>query len=185
MARRSLALLERELVFAKARQAYLATPRTRTNTTVNPNPKTLYGYRSANQSLGQESILYKVRVENSATNKFTEAALGLTPTSNPDFAKSALPAPRKFKPAKVHALFGAATPSVVTAKTSGRQYIKYAIDSTGAAQSSYSAPISKIASAVTEGEQRIAAGAIGVTLKPAVGEYGRVWYTPEFLVETL
>lgn len=185
MARRSVALLQRELTYAQARQTYLATPRTRTSTTVVPNPKTLYGYRSTNLVVGSESALIKIKVENAAITKFTEAALGLTPTSNAAFASSAIPIPRKFKPAKVHALFGATTPTVQTAKTSGRQYIKYSAATTGASQSTYSAAISKEATAVTEGDQRTAAEAIATTLKDEVGEYGRIWFTPEYLAESL
>jgi hypothetical protein len=135
--------------------------------------------------VGGNSALIKVKVENSAITKFTETALGLVLSTDAAFAADAIPAPRKFKPAKVHAFFSGANPTVKTAKTSGRQYIDYSGSTAGSSQATYSAPISLAATTVTEGEQRTSAEAIKTTLGTSVGLYGRAWFTPEYLPETL
>lgn len=97
------------------------------------------------------------------------AALGLAaPDASPR-------APRGFRPAKVMATRGKATPSTETSALSGRRYLKYSIEATGDTQSSFSAPVSAetVAALKTKVETLIN------SKKDDVGEYGRIWFEPE------
>jgi hypothetical protein len=182
MARHSVALLERELLYAKNRATALAAPPTSIKPTTDPRPKTLYGYNSVLITRAGVGELVRIQVPDHSVTFFTLAALGLIDKAVTAF-DSAIPTPRHFQPAKVHLVRGASTPTVVTAKNSKRPYKKYTAIATGAAQSSYSAPISK-ASGVTAAIQEAAVGAIATAKLVDTGVYGRVWFTPEYFAES-
>jgi hypothetical protein len=181
MARHSVALLQRELTYAQNRAAHLAAPPATIKATTDPRPKTLVGYNSVLITRAGVGEMVQVQVPEHSITFFTLAALGLIDKAVTAF-DSAIPTPRHFKPAKVHLLKGASTPTVVTAVGSKRPYKKYTAISTGAAQASYSAPISK-ASGVTSALQEAAVGAIATAKATEIGVYGRVWFTPEFFAE--
>jgi len=183
MARQSIAVLERELEYARKREAFLRSTTARpVKTTVDSRPKQLVAYRSSTLLTGTNSNLYAVQATSSSIIFFNGlAALGLSATLT-----DAAPIPRGFKPAKISAVVGDSTPTVKIAAGSTRRYIKYSANSAGEAQSHYSAPISKVETNVTTDEQKdfatLLAAAIGGKLG---GQYGRVSFTPEKFTSSL
>lgn len=183
MGRVSVAVLERELAYAKKREEYLRSTTARPiKTTVDNRPKTLVAYRSSSLLTGAISNLYKVQATVASLAFFNGvAALGLSATLT-----DAAPIPRGFKPAKISAVVGDATPTVKTAVGSTRRYIKYSASSTGEAQSHYSAPVSKVETNVTADEQKNFATLLAAAIDGKLGgQYGRVSFTPEKFVSSL
>jgi hypothetical protein len=176
MGRRSLALLQREVTYAENKAAFLApVPR--------PPSKT-FGYRSINLTLVGAAAMIKVRVRDSAVTRFGGvAALGLIPSTDPDFGTEAISPPRRFRPSKIFLVLGG-TPSQEVAVGSKRPYTKYTADSTPTAPASFSSAISIIADP-TEALQQAAAQAIKSTLGDSLPPYSRVWFAPEFFIEQL
>jgi hypothetical protein len=186
MSRTSVAILERELEFARKREAWLKRTDRPVKQTVDPRPKILVGYRSSLVKVGAASAFFKIQASApSLVFLGAQAALGLTANTGSNLDEAIRPS-RGFKPAMIKATVGDATPSVRTARGSGRRYINYAANAQGNAQAHYSAPISKIETLVTADEQKAAAvtraNAITSTLG---GDYGRVSFTPEQFTQAL
>lgn len=186
MARTSIAVLERELEYARKREAYLQRTDLPVKTTVDPRPKTLVGYRSSLIRLTAASALLKVQASLPSLVFFgNQAALGLVANTGAAL-DDATPAPRGFKPAMIKATVGDATPTARTAKGSGRRYINYAASAAGNAQAHYSAPISKVATTVTADDQQDAATVRATAINASLGgDYGRVSFVPERFVQSL
>ena len=183
MSRVSLAVLERELDYARKRDAYLRSTTARpVKATVDKRPKQLVSYRSSSLLTGTTSNLYKLQATVSSLAFFKGiAALGLG-----DVLTDASPIPRGFRPARISAVVGDPTPTVQTAKGSTRRYIKYSANSTGEAQSHYSAPISKTGNSVTADAQKDFATLLSVAVKDKLGgQYGRASFTPEKFTSSL
>lgn len=191
MARTSIAILERELEYARKRQAYLSRTDRPVKATVDKRPKILVGYKSSLAIIGAASISYKVPVVESslafiagAADNF--AALGLiAPTDTPNFSLAQIK-PKALKPAMIKVVVGDPTPTVKTAAGSGRRYVKYSANSAGDAQSSYSAPVSKVDTLITPVEQRTAAVARITAIKGKLGgSYGRAYFVPESFTQSV
>jgi hypothetical protein len=183
MARVSIAVLERELEYARKREAYLRSTTARpVKATVDARPKQLVAYRSSSLLTGAISNLYKVQATSASLVFFNGiAALGLSATLT-----DASPAPRGFQPAKISAVIGDATPSVKIAAGSTRRYIKYSANSAGDAQAHYSAPVSKVEPNVTADEQKDFATLLAAAIDGKLGgQYGRVSFTPEKYTSSL
>ena len=189
MARISIAVLERELEYARKREAYLRSTTARpVKLTVDKRPKTLVGYRSSLIEVGVGTALIKIQASAPSLLFFGGATpLGLieNSTTNLDLA---IPSPRNFKPAQIRVTVGDTTPSVKTAKGSGRRYIKYSANSAGEAQSAYSSPVCKNDAANTPDEQQTQAETLAgsAVIKAKLGsEYGRVYFVPEKFTSSL
>ena len=185
MARISIAVLERNLEYARKREAYLRSTTARpVKLTVDKRPKKLVAYRSSLLLTGGASNLYKVQASEAGLLFFGGTALTVLGISTT--LTGASPAPRNFIPAKINAVVGDPTPTVKTAVGSTRRYIKYSANATAGAQSCYSAPISRLESLVTATEQSAFAVLLGVATKPKIGlQYGRIWFTPEKYTSSL
>lgn len=190
MSRTSIAVLERELEFARRREAYLKRTDRPVKNTVDNRAKILVGYKSSLITIGSASVTYKVQVVQSSFNFLAgsptgHAALGLIAKGATDFAL-AQPKPRGLKPARLQVTVGDATPTVRTAKGSGRRYINYAANAAGEAQAHYSSPISKTDALVTPAEQKAAATARIDAIKNNLGgPYGRAIFIPETFPQSL
>lgn len=187
MARTSIAVLERELEYARKREAYLKSTTARpVKTTVDKRASVLVGYRSSLIELGTGTALFKVQASQPSLVFFgNEAALGLIVSSGTNLDQAS-PKPRGFTPAMIKAIVGDATPQVKTAAGSGRRYVKYSANNTGGAQSSYSAPVCKNDPANTPDEQSTQAETVATAIDGALGgEYGRVYFTPEKFISSL
>lgn len=190
MARTSIAVLERELEYARKREAYLKRTDRPIKATVDNRPKILVGYKSSLVVIGAASVTYKVPVVQSSFNFLAgsptgHAALGLIASGTTDFGL-AQPKPKGLKPARLAVVVGDATPTVKTAKGSGRRYIQYSASATGEAQSSYSSPISKTDALVTPAEQKTAATTRIAAIKNLLGgAYGRATFIPEQFPQSL
>jgi hypothetical protein len=177
---RSVALLTRELAYAEARKTYYETPRAG-KTTVEPNPKDLVLYTSSSYKIGTASAVLKIQASSAAIAKFGGVdALGLL-ASDDTAAATALRIPRGFKPAKISGIIGATTPQAAVSPVSGRRVIRYGATATGAARSSFTAPIG----GATDNAQRalfvLIAEAESAAFNAGEGGYGRFSFTPEYL----
>lgn len=187
MARVSIAVLERELEYARKRETYLRSTTARPiKTTVDRRPSVLVGYRSSLIEIGVGTALVKVQASQPSLTFFGgEAALGLLASTGTNL-DSAIPKPRGFTPAMIKATVGDATPTVKTAAGSGRRYVKYSANNTGGAQSAYSAPVCKNDAANTPDEQSTQAEAVATAIDESLGdEYGRVYFIPEKFTSSL
>jgi hypothetical protein len=186
MARTSIAVLERELEYARKREAYLKRTDRPVKTTVDKRASVLVGYRSSLIEIGAGTALVKVQVSQPSLIFFgNEIALGLLESTGTNL-DSAIPKPRGFTPAMIKATVGDATPTVRTAAGSGRRYVKYSANNAGGAQSAYSAPVCKDDPANTPEEQQTQAEAVATAIDGALGgEYGRVYFTPEKFTSSL
>lgn len=190
MARNSVAILERELEYARKRDAYLKRTDRPVKQTVDNRPQILVGYKSSLITIGAASVTYKVPVVQSSFNFLAGGAsghgvLGLIAQSATDFGL-AQPKPRGLKPARLSVTVGDATPTVRVAKGSGRRYINYAASAAGEAQAHYSSPVSKTDALVTPAEQKAMATTRITALNSQLGgTYGRAIFTPEQFPQSL
>ncbi|NUN66356.1 hypothetical protein HCU40_16750 [Pseudanabaena biceps] len=175
--------LQRELEYAQKRNTYLSRTDRPVKQTVDKRVKTLVGYRSSLVKIAGANVLIELQASADAILKFgTISALGLIVAEGENLI-SAIKEPRAFKPAQVHGLVGVTTPTVGVAKGSGRRYIKYGAAAAGAAQASFTAPVSTGGSTATNETQRAKASEIAGAQKAAFnaipGGYGRIWFTSE------
>lgn len=187
MGRVSIAVLERNLEYARKRELYLRSTTARPlKTTVDKRPSVLVGYRSSLIEVGTGTALIKVQASQPSLIFFgNTSALGLI-ASTGTLLDNAIPKPRGFKPATIKATVGDATPSVKTAAGSGRRYIKYSANNAGGLQSAYSAPICKVGTSNTPDEQQTQAEAVSTAIDAALGgEYGRAYFVPEKFTSSL
>lgn len=171
--RKSVAYLEKQLTYAKAKAAYKPPAREEGGTS-RRLPKVAYAYKPMAIAAGEGAKKHKVQASKESITFFTAAALNLTDATSED------PLPRGAKPAMVHAMVSDTSPSVIRAKGSNRPYIRYgkgARDSN--AQYNYNAPISIQAASAIDTEVKTAFNAVKGKLGSA---YGRVWFTPEYFV---
>ena len=176
--RKSVEELQRQLQFATARKAFLATVRPRKATNDN-RAKDVRGYASTLLGTVAASAAIKVQVSRKAIAFFgANNALKLILPTEPEF-ETAGPLPRGFTPAKISALFGDATPAIVTAAGSLRKYIKYSRSVTSENQASYTAPVGGTGAKVTTKDQIDTVKLIATAIKTTITEYGRVSFTPE------
>jgi len=182
MSRRSVALLERELQFARNRATFLARTDRPVKATVDKRPKQAVGYRSALLKTSAGGVLLQIQASESGITFFGGiAALGLIANTGTLLA-DASPSPRKFKPAQISAVVGDPTPTVKTAQGSRRRYVKYSRLATGEQQASFTAPISLAPATVTTDQQQNAAkllGASATIVAKLGGTYGRAFFIPE------
>lgn len=176
--------LQRELEYAQKRQAYLNNTTARPiKPTVDARPKKIVGYRSSLIKLGATGALVEINASSAAITKFgNEAALGLL-AAGASGMEDAIKEPKGFKPAMIHGLVGATSPTVATAAGSGRRYIKYGANSAGNSQASFSAPISGGTTTPTYAEiadkaKQVATAKAAEFQATATG-YGRLWFTAE------
>jgi len=181
--RKTIEQLTKQLEYANRRKAFFLTNPQKT--TYDKNPKSQFGYYSALIKQGTANALMKVQVGDAAVTAFGGAsALKLVLPTAEGF-NLAIPLPRGFRPSKIHAVFGDVTPTKVTAKTSGRKYVKYNRTSTGEQQSSYTSVVNGTGTTVTITEQQATAAAIATAIKSQLTVYGRLTFEPEYYGSSL
>ncbi len=164
----SVASLQRRLTEAKTREANLKTRQT------TAEPKVGSGQSNPTDSYKYESIFtegsFIVKASRPAVAFFGGIApLGLAaPDASPGL-------PRGFKPSKIRATRGRATPVPTTAELSKRRYLKYSVDADGETRGTYTAPISGNTVLALQNAYK----AILLAKKDDVGEYGRIAFIPE------
>ena len=164
----SVASLQRRLTEAKTREAALKTRQ------ATAEPKVGSGQANPTDSYKYESIFtdtsFVVKASRPAVTFFGGiASLGLVaPDASPGL-------PRGFKPSKIRATRGRATPKPTTAELSKRKYLKYSIDAETDARATFTAPISSNTIAGLQAAYK----AILAVKKDDVGEYGRIAFIPE------
>ena len=182
MSRRSIAVLERNLKFARDRATFLARTDRPVKATVDRRPKRVVGYRSSLMKFTAGSVLLQLQASEAGFLFFGGlAGLNLIDNTGVLLADAAA-APRKFKPAQISAVVGDPTPTVKTAQGSRRRYVKYSRLATGEQQASFTAPISLAPATVTTDQQQNAAkllGASATIVAKLGGTYGRAFFIPE------
>lgn len=181
--------LQKELELAQKRETFLRRTDRPVKATVDRRQRTLVGYRSSLIKVGANNPIIRIQASAAAVARFgNETALGLYPSSD-ELLDTAIDEPKSFKPAMIRGVVGITAPTVATAQGSGRRYIRYAANSTGQAQSSFAAPISKREASVTPLEQRDAASdvatAVAASFNATDNGYGRLWFTAEEYIDTL
>lgn len=181
--------LQKELEYAQKRQTYLANTNKPVKQTVDKRIKTPVGYYSSLVKAGAANALIEIQVSQDALTKFGGAtALGLLANTG-NALDTAIKEPKSFKPAQIHGLVGTSTPTVVTAKTSGRRYIKYGANAAGNSQSSFTCAVSTGAIGATPQAQRDKASNVALAVKATFNAdndgYGRLWFTAEEYLTTL
>jgi hypothetical protein len=175
--------LQKELEFAQKRQTYLARTDKPVKQTVDKRIKTLVGYRSSLILIGTTNALIELQVSQEALTKYGgTTALGLLAGSD-TLMDTAIKEPKGFTPAQIKGLVGTSTPTVATAKGSGRRYIKYGVPSAGNTQSSFTCAVSSGDVNPTPAEQAAKAKTVADTVKAAFNAdadgYGRLWFEAE------
>lgn len=171
--RKTVAQLEADLKYAKARAAYKPPVREEGGSS-RRLPKVAYAYKPMAIASGETSKKYKVQASKEGVEFFTKAALNLIDLGAED------PLPRGAKPAMVHAMVSDNSPEVVRAKPSNRPYLRYGKGTRDSkSQYNYNAPISIQSAAAIDNEVKAAFTAVKSKLG---GAYGRVWFTPEYFV---
>lgn len=186
MARTSIAVLERNLEYARKREAWLKRTDRPVKQSVDRRPKVLVGYRSSLVQLSASSALFKIQASEPSVIFFGGATLLGLVANTGTALDDATAAPRGFKPAMIKATVGDATPSVRIAAGSTRRYINYAANAAGSAQAHYSSPVSKVDTIVTGEEQNDTALARAAAINSSLGgDYGRVSFVPERFTQSL
>lgn len=164
--RKSVRELERDLQYARAREAYNP-PLREDGAVTQRRPKrpvqynSIFGARPFTVQGSEAGIAFFGGI----------ADLGL---SEPDITDPV--APRGFKPTLIKAMQADGTPEVVRARGSGRPYIRYARGTRGSSvQSTFSAPISDTGAAATVSGVRTKFDNVSDAKKATVGAYGRIW----------
>lgn len=167
--RKTVAQLEEQLKYAKAKEAYKKPSRS-ANTATQRRPKVVVKYNS--YLLGEA---FAVGGSKAGIAFFGGAtALGLVDVV--DVAAS----PRGFTPAKIYAMIADSSPNVVKSKASGRSYTKYSRGAVGSSvQSSFSAPISDPTAPTAAGVKTRYKNVAASKTDEVGGPYGRIWITWE------
>lgn len=172
---KSVATLERELKYAKNKAAYKK-PDPEEGGSPRKQPKTAYAYKPMQIADAEAAKKFRVQASKEAVQFFGVEVLNLIEAGAED------PLPRGARPAKVHAMVADGTPKRLKADASKRPYIRYGKGTKGGkSQYTYSAPISIKSANATDTEVKAAFAAVKGKLG---GDYGRVWYTPEYFVLT-
>lgn len=164
--RKSVRELERDLQYARAREAYNP-PLREEGSVTQRRPKRPVQYNSLFAARP-----FTVQGSEAGITFFGGiAALGLADADIEDPV-----APRGFKPTLIKAMQADGTPEVVRARGSGRPYIRYARGTRGSSvQSTFSAPLSDTGAAATVSGVRAKFDTVSDAKKAAVGSYGRIW----------
>jgi hypothetical protein len=171
---KSVAQIERDLLYAKNKAAYKK-PDPEENTSPRKQSKSAYTYKPMAIAFDDAAgTKYTVQVTEKAIQFYTAGALNLVEGG----VHGSMP--RGSRPSKVHAMVGNTTPKILKALGSKRPYIRYGDGTRGSkTQFTYTAPISiKTATAI---DTELAALFTGVKEKLG-GAYGRVWFEPEYFV---
>jgi hypothetical protein len=175
--------LQREVEYAQKRETFLKRTDRPVKPTVDARPKGIVGYRSSLIKIGTTNALIELQASSAAITRFDGvAALGLLAADSP-LMDEAIKEPKGFKPAMIHGVVGATSPTVATAAGSGRRYIKYNANATGNAQSSFSAPVSSGDTSPLAAEQaaraKTVADAVAASFQATPTGYGRLWFEAE------
>ena len=163
--RKSVRELERDLQYARAREAYTP-PLREEGAATQRRPKTPVQYNSI---LAGKKFTLQASA-NGLTFFGGEAALGLGDAADDPGV------PRGFRPNLIKALQADATPNVVRARGSNRPYLRYARGTRGSGvQSTFSAPISDTGATATISDVKTKFQAVSNAKKSTVGAFGRIW----------
>jgi hypothetical protein len=181
--------LTKALEFATKRQAYLASTTKPVKQTVDKRIKTIVGYYSSLVKSGASLALISVQAPQDSLTKFGGVSvLGLLANTGTAL-DTAIKSPRGFHPAQLHGLVGTSTPTVATAKGSGRRYIKYGASAAGSTQSTFSVPVSTGTVSPTAQQQhdkaKTVADSVATAFNADADGYGRLWFTPEKYIVSL
>ncbi|WGV23471.1 hypothetical protein [Halotia branconii] len=173
--RKSAKQIEKELQYARAREAYNP-PVREDGASTRKNPLIAVAYKPIQIAAGETAKKYKVQASQKSVVFFGQTALNLVDAGSED------PLPRGAKPAKVHATVSDDSPNIIRALGSNRPYKRYAPGNRGSnTQYSYTAPLSIQSAAALDNEVKTVFNAVKGKLG---GAYGRVWFTPEYFVLT-
>lgn len=168
--RKSARQIERDLAYAKAREAYNP-PLREDGAATQRRPKTAVKY-AVLSPLATSDSAFTIQASSSGIQFFGGiTALGLA-VQGTDPRE-----PKGFRPAQVRAMVSDTSPSVIRAKGSNRPYTRYGRGNRDSnAQYNYSAPVT--ADTPTALDTRVKA--IFAAVKPNLGgAYGRVWFESE------
>lgn len=171
--RKSAAALQKELDYAKRREAYKR-PDKPDGGAIQRRPKSPVKYNSTGAAKA-----FTLQASKEGIQFFgSVGTLGLA-----DAADDPTP-PKGFKPNRILATVGDATPTRITAENSGRKYIRYARGARGSTvQSSFSAPLSSTGATATTTEVRTKFKTVADSIKNKLGgAYGRTWFESERLL---
>lgn len=171
--------LQRELEYARAREAFYNDTTRPIKTTVDAQPRIPVVYYPLFIKVGTSAPPFKLFASQKAVTKFGGAgALGLI--DEPTTVAVAENPGRSFEPCKIHMMVGDATPTAVRAfNGSGRRYVRYAGTTTGDAQSHFTAPLGSGDSTPTIATVETKLGTVTAAKKGEIGTYGRIWFELE------
>ncbi|BAY77953.1 hypothetical protein NIES25_44230 [Nostoc linckia NIES-25] len=168
--RKSARQIEKDLAFARAREAYNP-PLREDGAATQRRPKTAVKY-AVLSPLATSDAAFTIQASSAGIQFFGGiTALGLA-------AQGTDPRePRGFRPAQLRAMVSDASPSVVRAKGSNRPYTRYGRGNRDSnVQYNYSAPVT--ADTPTNLDTRVKG--LLTSIKPSLGgDYGRVWFESE------
>lgn len=164
----SVASLQRRLTEAKTRESNLKTRQT------TAEPKVGSGQSNPTDSYKYESIFtdtaFVIKASRPAVVFF--GGIGALNLAAPDASPGL---PRGFKPSKIRATLGKASPVPTTAELSRRRYLKYSKDADNDTRATFTAPISGNTVLALQNAYK----AILLAKRDDVGEYGRISFIPE------
>jgi hypothetical protein len=167
--------IQRELDYARAREAYYSNPNRPVKQTVDPRPRIQVVYAPLFFKVGAVYPELLLSASSAGVARMGgAAALGLVTTAIA-IAEAGRP-PRNFKPTILHAMVGDATPNMKRAYNgTGRRYVDYSGNTTGNAQAHFSAPVSCGNSTPTIDELETRVASIRGAIVASLGAYGRLW----------
>jgi hypothetical protein len=166
--RKSAKELEKQLQYAKAREAY-SRPQREEGGNTSRRPKISVKYK-VTSPLAPASTEFTIQASKVSVDFFGKSALGLA-----DAATDPSP-PRGFKPNRMMAMVADTTPKLVRAKGSNRPYIRYGAGSAGSSsQYCYTAPVSGSTSTLDSA----VSAAVAAAKSKVGGAFGRIWFEPE------
>lgn len=167
--RKTVAQLQQQLEYAQKRAAFVPKKRAAgSSTRRRPQSKVQYSSYVLGEDFGVNASAASITFFGGAS------ALGL------EEAVTAPNAPRGFEPAKVHAMVGDSSPTIVQAKASDRRYIKYSRGGPNSGvQATFSAPISDQTTPTAVGVRTRYRNIFAAQKTDLGGPYGRMWMTWE------
>lgn len=168
--RKTAKQIERDLAYAKAREAYNP-PLREDGAATQRRPKIAVKYAVLSPLAAADSA-FTIQASNPGITFFGGiAALGLEAQGTDPSA------PRGFKPSRILAMVADSSPSVVRAKGSNRPYVRYGKGTRDSkTQYNYSAPVT----ADTPSTLDTRVKGLFTSIKSSLGgAYGRVWYEAE------
>lgn len=167
--------IQRELEYARAREAYYSNPNRPIKSTRDAQPRQPLVYTPFSYKVGSVYPEMLLQVSKASVTFFGgAAALGLS--NLPADLAEAGAKPRGFKPSMLKAMVGDQTPTVKRAyNNTGRRYVDYSGNTTGDAQANYNAPISCGNQTPTNTELETKLAAIKGAKQAQLGDYGRLY----------